>query len=126
MTSYYVYIMTNKPFGTLYIGVANDLVRRVWEHRQGLGSKFVKKYNLHHLIYTEEYSDVLLARQRERTMKHWKREWKIKLISEVNPEWEDLIPMDTNMVSEIPGSSPGKTERDSRVRPEENRRHNNA
>lgn len=87
---YFVYIMASKRNGTLYIGVTNDLVRRGWEHKQGTGSDFTKKYDVNRLVYLEEYADVRLAIQRERTMKDWKRQWKVELIQKANPDWDDL------------------------------------
>jgi putative endonuclease len=82
--------MTNKPNGTLYIGVTNDLVRRVYEHKSGMHDGFTKKYKLRVLVYFECYDDVLFAIQREKTLKHWVNEWKTKLIEKSNPEWRDL------------------------------------
>ena len=87
---YYVYIIASKPNVTLYIGVTNDLVRRVYEHKNGLISGFAKKYNIKLLVYFEIYEYVYHALQREKTLKHWPREWKIKRIEESNPYWKDL------------------------------------
>ncbi|MBA3814034.1 MAG: GIY-YIG nuclease family protein [Alphaproteobacteria bacterium] len=87
---YYVYIMASKPNGTLYIGVTNNLVRRVYEHKNGLISGFTKKYNVKLLVYFQIYEYVYHALQREKTLKHWLRDWKIKTIEEKNPHWEDL------------------------------------
>jgi len=87
---YSVYIMSSKPRGTLYIGVTSDLVRRVYEHRNGLVDGFTHKYDVKMLVYFEIYDYVHTALQREKTLKHWKREWKIRLIEELNPQWEDL------------------------------------
>ena len=86
---YCVYIMTNRS-GTLYTGVTNDLSRRVYEHRQGIGSAFTAKYRIKHLIYVEEYSDVREAIAREKQIKRWRRSKKIALIESLNPDWEDL------------------------------------
>jgi putative endonuclease len=86
----WVYIMTNKPNGTLYIGVTSDLVRRVWEHRTGERDGFTKKYALTRLVYVERHEDVLSAIAREKAMKHWRRAWKVRLIQSGNPEWADL------------------------------------
>ena len=88
----YVYIMTNKPRGTLYIGVKADLVRRVSEHQQRTGSKFARKYNLDKLVWHEAYDDIADAIQRETSLKRWLRDWKIALIEKTNPEWNDLFP----------------------------------
>ncbi|PKP76310.1 MAG: excinuclease ABC subunit C [Alphaproteobacteria bacterium HGW-Alphaproteobacteria-3] len=88
--SYFVYILASRKHGTLYIGVTNDLARRVFEHRQGIGSKFTKKYRVHTLVYIEEFRDIEFAIQREKTMKEWPRVWKIRQIERDNPEWNDL------------------------------------
>lgn len=88
--AYYVYILASKKHGTLYIGVINNLPRRIWEHKQGIGSEFTKKYSVHHLVHIEIFDDVKLAIQREKTLKEWKRDWKIALIEKDNPDWDDL------------------------------------
>ena len=85
-----VYIMTNRPNGTLYVGVTSDLARRVWEHREGVADGFTKRYGLKRLVYVEPYDDILAAIQREKNLKHWSRAWKVRLILEVNPSWDDL------------------------------------
>jgi putative endonuclease len=90
MKQYYVYILASKRNGTLYIGVTNDIVRRVYEHKNKLIEGFTKKYNIDILVYFEPYNDIRLAIVREKRMNAWKREWKIKLIEEQNPEWKDL------------------------------------
>lgn len=87
---YYVYIMASKKHGTLYIGVTNNLVRRVYEHREGLMDGFTKKYNVKCLVYYEVCEDVKAAISREKAMKKWYRHWKIQLIERMNPEWQDL------------------------------------
>ncbi len=87
---YYVYIITNRKEGVLYIGVTNDLERRMSEHKQGLSKGFSKRYNLDKLIYFETYQYINDAIKREKNIKKWKREWKIELINEDNPKWEDL------------------------------------
>jgi putative endonuclease len=89
---YYVYILASERNGTLYIGVTNDLVRRVYEHRQGLVEGFTRKYSVKQLVRFEEYNDVRLAIQREKRLKKWKRAWKMRLIEESNPDWIDLYP----------------------------------
>jgi len=86
----WVYIMTNRPNGVLYIGVTNHLARRTWEHREGLVEGFTKRYGLKRLVYAEQHADIRAAIQREKNMKHWPRAWKIRLILVQNPEWEDL------------------------------------
>jgi putative endonuclease len=88
----YVYILSNRPNGTLYVGVTSDLIRRVFEHREGVIEGFSKTYGLKQLIYYEQYDDIGVAIQRERTMKHWPRAWKVRLINGFNREWVDLYP----------------------------------
>ncbi|MGD1878474.1 MAG: GIY-YIG nuclease family protein [Kiloniellaceae bacterium] len=88
--AYYVYILASRKHGTLYIGVTNDVVRRIWEHRQGLGSKFVWRYKVTRLVLVEAHEAIEQAIQREKTLKEWQRAWKILLIERDNPEWEDL------------------------------------
>jgi len=88
----WVYIMTNRPNGTLYIGVTSDLVRRVWEHRERVGSGFVRRYDLTRLVYFEHHEDIRDAIQRETSLKHWPRAWKLRLLASGNPEWNDLYP----------------------------------
>ena len=87
---YHVYILASRKHGTLYIGVTNNIARRVWEHRQGRGSQFVKKYRVTRLVYLEPYQEIAHAIQREKTMKEWPRAWKVRLIERDNPEWDDL------------------------------------
>ncbi len=87
---YFVYILASKRNGTPYIGVTNDLTRRTFEHKQGKGSVFTKRYEVHRLVYAEEFSEVTQAIQRESNLKHWPRSWKIDLIEKLNPEWADL------------------------------------
>jgi putative endonuclease len=86
----WVYIMTNRPNGTLYVGATTDRARRIWEHREGVADGFTKRYSLTRLIYTERYDDILIAKQRERNIKHWPRAWKIRLILKENLNWDDL------------------------------------
>ena len=90
MKNYYVYIVTNKPRGTLYIGMTNNLIRRAYEHRKGLIEGFTKKYNLKRLVYYEVFNRVEDAILREKRLKKWNRQWKIDLIEKVNPNWYDL------------------------------------
>ena len=90
--SYWVYILASRIGGTLYIGVTNNLVRRVYEHRNGLADGFTKKYQVHRLVYFEQYSDIEAAITREKRLKRWNRAWKIQLIEELNPNWGDLYP----------------------------------
>jgi putative endonuclease len=86
----WIYILTNKPGGTLYVGVTNDLVRRVYEHRNGFVAGFTKRYGLKRLVYFEQFDDIQTAIQREKNIKHWPREWKIDLIVSQNPDWRDI------------------------------------
>ena len=90
MASGWVYIMTNRPNGTLYVGVTSDLGRRVWEHREGVAEGFSKRYGLKRLVYAERHEDIRTAIQREKNVKHWPRTWKVRLILAANPEWADL------------------------------------
>ncbi|PNQ72761.1 excinuclease ABC subunit C [Hanstruepera neustonica] len=87
---YYLYILSNKYKGTLYIGVTNDLERRMFEHKNKLVEGFTKTYGLDKLIYFETFQYVNDAIKREKNMKKWKRQWKINIIEEDNPEWDDL------------------------------------
>ncbi len=82
--------MQAAPGGTLYVGVTSDLVRRIYEHREGLAKGFTKKYGVKRLVYFEEYDAPDTAIQREKNIKHWPREWKIDLIIKANPDWGDL------------------------------------
>jgi putative endonuclease len=88
-----VYIMTNAPHGTLYIGVTADLAARVFAHREGSGSEFCRKHGLTRLVYTERHETITDAIARERAMKRWKRQWKLQLIRRDNPDWLDLFEM---------------------------------
>jgi putative endonuclease len=87
---YYVYILANGQGGTLYIGVTNDLIRRVMEHKTGNADGFTKKYGVTQLMYYEVTTDIESAIAREKQLKHWNREWKINLIIKDNPNWNDL------------------------------------
>jgi len=88
----YVYIMASKRNGTLYTGITSNLEGRITEHREGRGSKFVKKYNVHMLVWCEFHPMYVDAIQRETNIKRWKRAWKLQLIEENNPDWKDLLP----------------------------------
>lgn len=92
MRSYFVYIVASKPYGTLYIGVTNDVVRRAVEHRDGLVPGFTKKYSVKRLVHYEVFSYIAVAIQREKSLKRWPRGWKINLIERENTHWEDLLP----------------------------------
>jgi putative endonuclease len=87
---FFVYILASRYKGTLYVGVTNDLVRRIGEHKSGLVPGFTRKYGVHRLVYVEECASILEARARERVLKRWRREWKFALIEKVNPDWRDL------------------------------------
>ncbi len=90
MNSYWVYILASQRNGTLYIGITNDLVRRVYEHRSKFIGSFTKKYNVIQLVYGEEFQNAKEAIYREKCIKKWNREWKLRLIEEQNPHWRDL------------------------------------
>ncbi|MFC1673937.1 GIY-YIG nuclease family protein [Pseudomonadota bacterium] len=90
MSGGWVYIMTNRPNGTLYVGVTGNLPRRIWEHREGLAEGFTKRHGLKRLVYSEFHHDIRAALQREKNLKHWSRAWKVKLILAENPDWNDL------------------------------------
>jgi len=85
-----IYIITNKKYGTLYIGVTSNLVKRVYEHKNKLVDGFIKKYNLSKLVYYELFENMKSAIIREKRLKKWNREWKLELINNFNPNWEDL------------------------------------
>ena len=87
----FVYLMTNKPRGTLYLGVTADIVRRVSEHKQGARRSFTGRYNLDKLVWFETFDHIELAIQRETSLKRWSRDWKIELIEKGNPDWRDLF-----------------------------------
>jgi len=90
MKEYYVYILTNQKNGTLYIGVTNDLIRRIHEHKNYLNNGFTKKYRVHQLVYYESTDEIDTAIAREKQLKNWSRKRKIDLIEETNPQWKDL------------------------------------
>jgi putative endonuclease len=89
--SAWVYIMSNRKDGVLYIGVTADLSRRIVQHREGKGSAFCRRYGLTRLVYAEEHDSIGDAIAREKAMKAWKRAWKIELVEGVNPGWDDLF-----------------------------------
>ncbi|MBM4167125.1 MAG: GIY-YIG nuclease family protein [Ignavibacteria bacterium] len=89
---YYVYILASKKNGTLYTGVTNNLIRRVDEHKRNIVKGFTEKYNVHNLVYFEEWLDIREAITREKRIKKWRRQWKVELIEKENPEWLDLFP----------------------------------
>jgi putative endonuclease len=86
----FTYILTNRPNGTLYTGVTNDLVRRLAEHREGRADSFTKRYGIHRLVWFELHTDIQEAILREKRIKKWNRSWKVDLIEAANPTWRDL------------------------------------
>ena len=90
MKSFFVYILTSKKNGTLYIGLTSNLKTRIYQHKQSVVKGFTQKYHVHSLVYFEKYDDIQEALKRERRLKKWNRDWKIKLIEKVNPDWKDL------------------------------------
>ena len=87
---YFVYLLTNRRYGTLYVGVTSDLVKRVYEHRSKFVDGFSKQYDLSRLVWFEVHENILAAIAREKLIKKWHRDWKINLIQHDNPEWNDL------------------------------------
>lgn len=85
-----VYILTNKPLCTLYIGVTSNLPQRIWQHKTKVTKGFTEKYNLNKIVWYEAHEDMMSAIQREKALKAWKRDWKIRIIEEMNPLWRDL------------------------------------
>jgi putative endonuclease len=90
MRQYYVYILASRPGGTIYVGVTNNLARRVHEHKNKLVKGFTRQYNVDQLVYFEAHTSVRGAIQREKNIKHWPRAWKTRLIAQDNPSWSDL------------------------------------
>jgi putative endonuclease len=86
----YVYILANRRYGVLYVGATNNLSRRISEHQNKLSDGFTKTHGVIKLVYIEEYPSAIEARARERSLKRWRRAWKLKLVDEFNPEWRDL------------------------------------
>jgi putative endonuclease len=87
---FYVYILASAMYGTLYVGVTNDLVRRVWEHREDVVEGFTREYGVHRLVWYEVHGDAYQAITREKQIKKWNRDWKVNLIQRMNPGWDDL------------------------------------
>ncbi len=90
MKEYYVYILSNKCNGTLYVGVTSNIIRRIWQHKQKFTKGFTTKYDIDKLVYFEQFNDVNLAIGREKRLKEYKRKWKLDLINSSNPDWKDL------------------------------------
>lgn len=99
--TYYIYILASKRNGTLYIGVTNNLVRRVYEHKNDFIKGFTERYGVHTLVYYEQCESADSAIQREKRLKSWHRKWKIRLIEEVNPNWKDLYQEITGLDSSL-------------------------
>jgi len=89
---YYVYILASKLGGTLYVGVTNNLMERIPAHRDGIGSAFTSKYNVKMLVYYEVHEEIEWAIKREKQIKRWRRAWKVRMIEETNPNWDDIFP----------------------------------
>ena len=90
--TFYVYILASRYRGTIYVGVSNDISRRVGEHKSGAVKGFTQRYKVNRLVYFEAYRSILEARARERALKRWRREWKFDLIEKLNSDWHDLTP----------------------------------
>jgi putative endonuclease len=90
MSDAWIYIVTNRRDGTLYVGVTSNLAQRIWQHKEGLVEGFTKRYNLKRLVYVEHHDDIRNAIQREKNLKLWSRAWKVALIAADNPDWNDL------------------------------------
>jgi putative endonuclease len=88
-----VYMLANRKHGTIYTGVSIDLMRRAWEHREGEGSVFTRKYKVTRLVWYERFDFLDAARTREKQIKKWRRDWKTNLIERMNPDWDDLYPI---------------------------------
>jgi putative endonuclease len=88
--AFYVYLLASRRHGTLYLGVTNNLVRRVYEHKTKAAPGFTKRYNVDRLVWFEIHDEILSAIEREKELKKWRRDWKIRLIEESNPNWVDL------------------------------------
>jgi putative endonuclease len=88
--AFYVYMLASERNGTLYLGVTSNLVKRIWEHREGLFEGFTKKYGVKHLVWFEVHTEAMAAITREKQLKKWNRDWKIKMIQQENPDWRDL------------------------------------
>jgi putative endonuclease len=87
-----VYIVTNKPHGTLFIGLTRDIAKRSLEHKMGILEGFAKRYQLKQIVFAEAFTQFEEAMKRKRQLKHWQRDWKVSLIESINPTWEDLYP----------------------------------
>ncbi|MEM9839608.1 MAG: GIY-YIG nuclease family protein [Pseudomonadota bacterium] len=90
--TYFVYLLASRMHGTLYCGVTNDLRKRVWQHRSGEWTGFTERYGVHRLVWYETHGDISAAIVREKRIKRWRRVWKLRLIEDINPNWNDLYP----------------------------------
>lgn len=90
LKDFYIYILASQRNGTLYIGVTSNLIRRIWEHKEGIVEGFTKKYSVKNLVYYEKHDTADSAIHREKRLKEWKRQWKLELIENFNPTWSDL------------------------------------
>lgn len=118
MKDYYVYILASHKQGTLYVGVTNDLERRIYEHKSEVTKGFTSRYGVKRLVYYEASESIEAAIAREKQLKSWKRKWKVQLIEKQNPEWVDVsTAWDTKALDS--GSEPGMTDNDTSVRIEE-------
>ncbi len=86
----YVYILASQPYGTLYVGVTSDLVKRIWEHKNGFVDGFTKEYGIKRLVWYEQHASIVEAIAREKRIKRWHRDWKVNLVQAMNPLWDDL------------------------------------
>jgi len=87
-----VYLLANKKHGVIYIGVSSDLIKRVWQHKNNVVKSFTQKYHVHDLVWYEIHQNMVSAISREKSLKKWRRDWKVKLIEKTNPDWLDLYP----------------------------------
>lgn len=87
---FYVYLLANHSYGTFYVGITNNLVRRAWEHKHDLVEGFTRTHGLHRLVWYEAHSTAMEAIKREKLIKKWHRDWKVNLVQAMNPEWDDL------------------------------------
>jgi len=87
-----VYLLANKKHGVIYIGVSSELIKRVWQHKNNVVKSFTQKYHVHDLVWYETHQHMASAISREKNLKKWRRDWKVKLIEKTNPDWLDLYP----------------------------------
>lgn len=115
MKSSFVYLLASRRNGTLYCGVTSNLIHRTWQHRAGQASAFTSKYSITILVWFEEHGDITAAIHRETQIKRWRREWKLKLIEDFNPQWrdlyDDLLPGPERTYEKPPVGDPGRATR---------------